>query len=96
MNRPLTTIQLDWIRIAYPEQESNINRLVWATERYPHYVELFDDCRRELDYFNWTESDDPELQFLGSLVEQTEQLIDDLEAKLTRLLRQHFQLPEFP
>lgn len=96
MTRPLTPIQLDFIRIAYPEQRTNIDELMWALERYPDYVRLFDEKRLELDCFNWTESDDPELVFLGQLVEKTEDLIDGIESELTSLLRKHFQLPEFP
>lgn len=96
MTRPLTPIQLDFIRITYPEQRTNIDELMWALERYPEYVRLFDEKRLELDCFNWTESDDPELVFLGQLVEKTEDLIDGIESELTNLLRKHFQLPEFP
>lgn len=91
--KPLTLLQLDFIRVASPEHAPLIRELEWQTERYADFVHHFDEKRDELEIDDWRVSTDQELYFLGRLVELTEARMDELTAELRRVLHSHFDLP---
>lgn len=94
--KPLTLLQLEFIRVASPEHAPLIRELQWQTERYGEFVHQFDEKREELGVDDWRVTTDQELYFLGRLVELTEQRMDEITVILRRVLHRHFDLPESP